>query len=1059
MIEGLARCVKNVRRIARRGPVKHSRSRSHLHSAFWSHGASNINLPAWWIFLLQTPLCSEKADAGRQSVRLRKAVSTGLHDIFLDFLYPVQTLALIRRLKRSTTAHHDAAKNVQSYSRTYTSIAQSFIAGRDFGEADKEFVSQPRSRTTGGPQYRINEILDANGDSRFSDELWQKYQDLLEERQLLAPQQLVKMLRYLVQSKRTVDHERAVALFESIPTAERRAIHYSHGVSAALTLKDLKTAINIHREAFLRIRASIGTSSILHCAVHQDAWSDALDVWYVHWENGWAYYTRSDIWKDVEAMPLDHLIAKAASAAAFAISMSESVDDPSTVGARHFALEFIRQVFHRRDSGFDIHQHADLIQKVRDLDSSATDLLSVALHQLLLIDTREHGHRALQLYRELRKVSTFAPDIEIFSNVTHKYYEIGSTSGVLMVFDDWRKCCGPLKIGVYRKIAYVLSMNGDLEALQNLFQDYILEHGKPTTVWFYHYLLQVHYKRADTEGILRCLDHLRADLGFKPGLKAWNFVIATFARVGDLDGAMRYLDELRKQGLRPDFHSYIHLMSMCARRGDRDAVERLYEQSKVEKIPAHLGMINALVQANTNENRLEEAEALVLQASQMGFKAPQTFMWNALLKAYALRKNLDKVSQVHKTMQEANVPSNGITYAVLMTSLTVAKYPDVAWKILADVMPRKKVKRTSMHYAIAMSGYLTTREYGRVFQTYKRMLSAGLNPNMSSQNVLLRAAALVDKEKPLGMTVDVDPEELVRARQTFEHTIANLDPGELATNELRQFVGPNPLDEAFSSTHFEYLIFLYGKEAAFTKVSELYDRYMTQPLPLRKSAHKIEANPSIRLLSALMVTYNHAGDYEEIDRCWNLALDKSRKLARKFDSDTSHEGRVLRSHRFMLNLPLREYIKSLDQQKRTHDLICTVDKLHTAGYALSSANWNQYIQALARSQRAPDHQLAFTLCDRHLMTNWPGWKAFGHVDWFKPNLRAANRAAILRKDQYMPAYSTLVWLARVYLEAKTRGLGGTSRRLEKAGPTTTQAVLNMPRLSDGAQMEILRQEV
>ena len=1058
MIERVARCLQQVGHVAHRKPTKPFRSRRHLHSAFWSHGAGNIDLPAWWILLLQTPIAWEESDRKGKHRNIGEAVSTGLQDIFLDFLYPVQTLALIRRLKRSTTAHQDAARKIQRYSRSYTSIAQDFIAGRDLGEIGYGDALLQKQEVRRGPQERINEILDASEYSPHLDELWQKYQDLLEDRQNLSPPQIVKMLRHLVLSTRAADHERAVALFESLPVSDRIAIHYSYGIAAALNLQDLSSAIDMHREAFSRGHGSIGTSSLLKCAVQHEDWSKALAVWYVQWDKGWAFYTRSEIWRGVEDLSLQELIPKATSALTFILSMSGVTSDRSTDAAREFAVELIRHVFCRKNASFDIHQHSILIRRAKEIDPSSSGLLTLALQQLLSIKSSEHLEQALHLYHDLKETATFSPTTKLLDLITDRSKTLRSSSGIKLVLRDWRQCYELMKASTYRKVAFMLARDGQLDALQELFEAFISNHGVPKDPWFYHYLLQTYHERADTEGILQCVADLRSKYNFVPDLKARTSVIATFARVDNVQDAVKYYGELKESGLRPDSNTYFHLMSMYARRGDRNAVQLLYEQAKTEGVPTSVGMIDALVQTHINDDRLEEAEELVSQALQIDSKYPRTFMWNILLKAYALRKDVDKVSQLHDKMQKANVPSNGITYANLMTSLTIAKYPDAAWKIMTDVLPRRKIKRTAMHYGVVMGGYLETREYSRIFQLYKAMLNEGLTPNMSTQNVLLRAAAAVDKEKPLALAEGSNAQTLVRAEQTLEQTLTHLDPGELATSETRQFVGQNPLDEAFFSSYFDYLIFTYGKEAAFTKASELFDRYNREMPLVRRSNEDVVATPSIRMLSALMATHLQAEDHKEIDRCWSLALEKSKKLARRSRSDDSRPRWVLYSRRYILNLPLQQYIESLDIQNRTADLIATVDNVCTAGYALTNANWNLYIQALARASRPIDQQLAFSHCDRHLMPNWSGWKVLGDPFYLKPKLQAASRN-LAKQDQNSPSYLTLVWLAKVYLQAKSRGSSMLMRQLEKAGPKTMDAILNMPRLDDRPQSEILRGEV
>ncbi|KAL6719852.1 hypothetical protein ACLMJK_001773 [Lecanora helva] len=1063
MIERAARCLETGGQATFRGIKKQFRSRRHLHSAFWSHGAGDIDLPAWWIFLLRTPTYNEEACRSRSRGEFRAAVSQSLEDIFLGFLYPVRTLVLIQKIKRSTTAYQLAAQSAKQYKRSYTSIAEKFIARAQaaVGEGNSFSTSDaPVSRTTGDAlRNGIIEILDSVDHDGLHDELWKHYQDFLETSQELLPQELLKMLRSLMLSPRSVDNERALALFESIPLRNRRAIHYSYAVSAALALKDIDTALAIHREAISRINGSVGTAAIMGFTIQQELWAVAVETWHPLWEHKLSYYTRPDIWAAIDALPIDTLIGKARSAAEFAIKTSECVEGQGAVAAREFALELARRAFSVRGTAYNIDSHWDLVEKVSMLDDAGTLVRTLALDQLLSVDNSDSKRQALRLYHVLRMDSSFSPDRNILEGIIKHLFSTKSIRGLSMIINDWRGHLTRFPAGYALTAAKIFARGGEVDSVQKILDDFLSEHGKPKHNTLYHCMLLAHSRRADTTGVSNCLKYLQETFGFKPDTKGWNSMIATYARVGDVDGALNFLRDMTDSGQRPDSTTYFLLMSMFGKRGDRDAVEHLYEQSKVDGVPTTTQMIDAIVLANVNDGNLREAERIAEQALHMESSGSRTFMWNTIINAYAIRNEVVKVSEVHRRMHEAGVPYNNMTYAALMTSLTIARLPNGARKIMNTIMPQNNVKRTALHYAIVMGGYLMTREYNKIFQLYKKMLRSNLTPNMSTQNVLLRAAASVDRATEPASESQSENTEFRRARQTFEQTLDNLNPTELATSEPRLFVGPHPLDEAFSSTYFDYLIFLYGKASAFQKVSELYDRYVATRQELGSKDEDIETLPPVRLLSALMVAHLQTDNFSDIDQCWELALEKSRHLVCKQNADISQGNWVLRSRRFVINLPLHQYILSLTKQARTEDIIRTVDSLQYSGYALNSSNWNKYIQALVRSPLTDHRVLAFRLCEHELIPNWSGWASLGSPQYMKEKMYKMHRFMLLRQDQRMPSYLTLVWLARAYLEARSEGKGGTMRALERNGPKTIDAITNMPHLNDREQSEILRQEV
>lgn len=1060
MIEGAVGWLHTGGRAALRGSKKQFRYQRHLHSAFWSHGAGNIDLPPWWVLFLQHSDSVQESYSSKRHGTPPAALSSGFQEIFLDCLYPVHTLAFIRRLKRSTNAHHHAAQNIKHCSRSYTSIAADFIngakaAGTTIGTRAASTRSSSETPQPGDAiRRRINEMLESNDHTWIYDELWQSYQALPELSQSLLPRELNMTLWCLGTSKRTIDIERAVALFDSIPVQQRRAIHYSYAVSAALSLKDLDTAIDMHREALTRVSGSIGTAAILRYTVQHERWQVAIDTWHAFWINKLNYHTRPDIWAGVNALSLPDLMEKALSAADFAISTAELSPHETGVAARDFALELIRQIFCVQNINFDISKHWQLVQKANTLDASDMTTQTMALEQLLSVNSREHGHRALHLYRYLRKKPTFLPSTGVLSLVTRRLMEEKSSPGMLMIIEDWRTYHQELPSGIALNVAKVFAQLGQLEHFQNLFRELCSTYESSSRTAWYHALLLVHQRRADPEGVVRAFDDLQKDFQFKPTLRAWNYVIGTFSRIGDVDGALSWFNKLLESELRPDSLTYFLLMSLYAKRGDFETVHDFYQQSKMDGVITTMLMFDSIVLANIKDERLAEAEQLVKEVLHMDLEGSRTFMWTIVLNAYALRKEVEKVSELHKQMQVSGVASDGMTYAALMTSLTIAKMPKAAYKILDTVMPRAQIERTSLHYAIVMGGYLATENYGKLFEVYEHMLKRNLSPTLSTQNIILRAAASVDKASQNSNEDSEVQTELVRARQTFEQTVSNLDPMELAASEPRKFVGPEALNEAFFSTYFEYLVFLYGKNAAFAKVTELYERYI--PTSARFSNRDVEASPPIRMLSALMAAHLRAGDHGEVQRCWYLALDQAEKLACRASAATSEPGWVLHSQRFIMTVPLRQYVKSLGEQGRIDDLISTINQLHSSGFALNSASWNYYIQHLAQSPE-PRHQLlAFELCERELIPNWPGWDRLGDPNYVKFKIRAMVRSTLQLPNRKTPAYGTLVHLAAVYLQAK-QGIRLTPpRRFINIAPKTVDALSNMPRMADKHQITLLR---
>lgn len=166
----------------------------------------------------------------------------------------------------------------------------------------------------------------------------------------------------------------------------------------------------------------------------------------------------------------------------------------------------------------------------------------------------------------------------------------------------------------------------------------------------------------------------------------------------------------------------------------------------------------------------------------------------------------------------------------------------------------------------------------------------------------------------------------------------------------------------------------------------------------------------------------------------------------------------------------------------------TFTSLLSSGYTLDNLTWNTYITILCQVS-PPRTLLAFTLVERFLINEFPGWhrpraNLRGDERGYFTNKGARaqgmeyTKARYLGPDQLMPQYRTFVHLAGALLELRSmESLGRTPRRtgtqeerdvkaqvgsireIRKRAPKTLAAVTNMPTVYDELQERLIRHDV
>ena len=1100
MIEGPVGCLE--KRGIRFSYAAHGiplRSYRRLHSAFWSHGAGGIDLPSWWIALLQLPQAKEASETVQEDIKPR----------FLDFLYPSQALAFIQKNLRTDSAVRRQRQIVTAHqrSRAYASLRPDASLdpsdratpleanGSDQQLADEE-ISKDITRAEDLKTQLDKLLLIDDGEADLS-ELWEVYLEMQSLALALHPRQILRFLRYLVKSGSKVNQERSLQVFASLPVSERKSIHYSYAISAALNNNKVEAAVRFHSEALNGLHVSIGTSSLLSYTVERGFWQLAVETWQAYWNHKEGNVEGSYIWVEVDTIPLPELWDCTLTAIDFAAGLTELADSGDAAAAREFALQLALRSFALRDIKDDsfhdntviygleryftryrfLHGQTTLVQrhykpdgmvgvehrnvdKQRQLFDKATslqtptyELYESATHQALSFKTKLYIKQALTFYQALRANAHIKPAPDLLEALLRQFCKLDSETGILLILDDYRYYHGTLSSEIYRLATSGLAKQGHYRAVEALLEEHCNQHGKVASSDIANSILKAHWRRGEVKPVVETFKALEGRYGFKPDSHSFDAVIATHARVGDVEGASTWYNSLIDSGLTPNRGTLIPLMSMFAKRGDLGLVKQLLRQSEIYGIETNIAMITALVLAHVVNGHLADAEKLVNGALEIA-DVPQrmhTRMWNYLLNAFAMRRDLEKVTYLHRRMRENNIPSNGVTFAALMLGLCIVKRPKDAHKILTNVMPQLGKSPNSIHYAICMSGFLSLKLYKKPFELYSDMLEKEIKPDLAVHNNLIRAAAGIDATTSLESTTGSDQQAYLIARDAFEQAMKDLDPTMLATTNPIKFVGASRLDESFTSSLFTYLIFLYGKEKATDQVKILYDRYNETRIDLKMD---VESTPPHQMLSALMVADLHIQNHDAMDHHWELSLKSAQKLAHCAGAKYSEPGWVLPARRFVLNTHLRYYMRSLIARSKYDELNKTIEHLRYCGYELDSRAWNLYIRGLLRDRQV---LLAFKHCEKELM---PGWadRQPSINPWLYKTLKS-GRPSHLDLHRRLPTFHTLVHLAAAYVDSQSSidGQGGipTTQQLYDVAPQTVDVVCQLPIINEEAQREFL----
>lgn len=1050
-----------------RTPRTSARSRRLLHSSFWCHGAGDIDLPSWWMSLLQLP--PPVNGTHPRATASREAPGNEGEGSLFEFLYPAQTLALIRRL--SLYNFRGRRRRTQRYkngTRSYTSRATETEDNSEqkndlFGNSFSAGLVGVDEGTQGGVTEeantrRLDDILRSSKKKEY-EAAWQSFWMLADTKEEESVMYQVKaLLDYLSTSERPVDSERKIELLSRFYTQNWNLPQYRIAIHAWLRLSNLGKAVETHQEALSKVAGDVGTGTLLASALALKEWDLASRAWLDYQQRSFQSARQEGIWEQVDTLP--DLIELALSLADFAQGEVEMDRVAQSANDLDLFQQLVNTVMFRafefKSAPITMKPVHRLFDRLEEFGLLGKYNYENAIHRLL--DLGKGGTVAM-VYRDYHQREGYMTSQKLLYRLLSVFCKFARLHDIRLVVDDAFAAHGGLNRRAYQAALGKLASMGDADSVHKLFDGFISQHGAPEDVTLLRNLLLVHARRAEVDETVRQFQRISEQFGITPDLQCWNILISVYARVSDIDGAFRCFNDLLRTHLEPDEYTYSILFNICARIGDATVLRQLLQTTTSGGAKRSLAAIDSLVLACINNDELDEAERIAEAALSMELNGPRTRMWNYLLNAHSLRRNINAVTRIHQRMQDTGVPLDGMTYAALMQSLAVLRETDAAYKILRVVMPHDGIKATAFHYAIVMGGFVRTKETLKVFQAYNRMIKRGIRPTLSTQIPLLKASVIAEGTDIGEAGVTEAIRELTQTEDLLEETLASLDPMDLASREPVRGINKEPLDDAFGAAPFEYLIFIYGQQGLFEKVQQLYERYL-ETADERKLKGKV--TPTIKLLSALMVSHLRQQQFSEVHKCWDLARSSTERLSKRLDStDPLNPGWVLPSQRFRLATPLIYLMKALGAQNDLESIARIIAELQSDGYDLNSTNWNLYVHLLVQNGRVVE---AFQCCEEKLMDGWRGWPSQRQRQGLSKAITKTTLTHRIQPWLLAPAYRTLVDLAAAILDIQAAESGNLlsfdkaseSEKIVKIAPRTMEAVRNLPRVDDALQRRLLR---
>lgn len=1065
------------------GAAKSLRSNRQLHTAFWQHGAADVEPSDAWQALMHGLADSAAADSSSRKPAPDPPNATAIRasTFLLDFLYPAGTVAFLRRFYPTAIDRRETHRAIQSFAkvspRLYTSSAPSSEAQTTVQEEQRSDLGEQAgygggSDLTLAQNFSQLEVppappgdvalhstaladLLASGNPDDGEPVWHHYVSLdrSARKKYLSP-----TLLFLSKTNRATDSWRIIELFQQLAPDQWDSNSFLAGLTAEMNLGNEAKALGI-------FTTGLGLSQ-----VDTNALVEALDLLLASALRAPDLTQVKTVWSSYEAIR-ERLNLEGITRQLHRVAAVPGLAAKILEGKRYFK--------HKSKNQYNHEGKIPLLKLlIRRALCSCTDdevkpLLQLTTNPLAFEDVlrRSNPHwkkLRISIYHMYRKLEgNIEPSHAVLHEVFRAYCSLSSTpdklAGVEILWGDWHKYHKQPTRRAYQRYMAFYASRGDKARVFSMWEDYIRLYDKSDDVLkaddTFAHLLQVHAVRQELDKVQEVFGSITDKFSLQPSRTCWNILLNAHRRAYDYDGAIRVFEKISST-IGADRWSYATLMAMAASRGDEGFTMDLYRRARRENvIDNDVATLAALIEAYCQNDHFNAAEDVCIRSARRGMK--ETQLWNRVLHAYAIRANLASINRILNLMTEMGISYDETTYQELLLGLSLCRQSHHALHLLAVAIRDNAFEVQEHHFHTLMGAFIKTAEPHLVLRIHKLMEQCGLRASAASMTHVMTALGQWHK-MPMAMRrgqrlVDAVGKVWREFYQLFQRDyrgVANNRPSSSYRSPASMVMQISPV-----SYQIGRMVYLFTQMKDMGTVEELIElyRYVVQG-----DKHSNEPLPAA-LLSSLMLAQASEQRYDTVREIWDVmfAMAKEGGLSAEYTERSPRTSRISPRFKYVLSDALKVMQNLYMAQRDAAGLQKLVEEVYREGFEIDSKNWNLHIQCLVRLKA---YRPAFELCEKWLMPNWAGWATVRQRENIKNELPLDLRRKGQMKRVLRPVAHTLYYLARAYMELDKMSPWSPEAaqilgQVEGKTPRCYRAIMTMMRIHTDAEYAILgRQE-
>jgi len=342
--------------------------------------------------------------------------------------------------------------------------------------------------------------------------------------------------------------------------------------------------------------------------------------------------------------------------------------------------------------------------------------------------------KALTYFEEMKQAN-LEPDIFTYNTLIDVYGKNKELSSAVKIFNEMKEKKLKPTLATYNILISAHGLNEDPKGAKHWFDQVIKEPSISANEITYSNIMDAYARVGDVDNTLKYLNEMLSKK-ITPSLGHYNSLVLVFTKVGNVEKAIEMLKEMKNKGMEPSPHIYSLLMNAYGENNDISGASEILNNHP--KKPGR-SMYHTMIQLYGKRGNLIEAWKTLNQMIQQHI-TPTPLTWRILASCHG---NNPCISYWAK---QVNITPTAAMYNHFLEYYS--KQPNIkAVDMLFNEMVAQKFIPTIETYNSILHAHSILGDSDSVFRIYSELEKAKLEPNLYTYNIILKVYAKIGDSK------------------------------------------------------------------------------------------------------------------------------------------------------------------------------------------------------------------------------------------------------------------------------------------------------------------------